>query len=1035
MRLERRTADGGDEDHPLERSRWNASFRTDASGRLLSQNRLKALSDAGRLERDLSMRTPGTGLRSLEAPALSWQSIGPQPIQSKKDTDRNWGNVSGRVDALAIHPTNPSVLLLGSATGGIWKSTDAGSTWRPVSDNAPSLATTSIAFAPSNPSIVFATTGELDKSHAEGTPSTSFGTYLGAGLLKSLDGGETWFRVDADLPSNALFSRVIVDPRTPQTVVVGINYYLNVSGDSTFIGGIYRSTNGGVNFTRVFSHLVIDLAQDPNDPSRLYLTASDTDCSACPPGGVYVSSNSGLAWTEVLGSADEYLDNSRLGVSRTNPTAVYVSLVNDGNAHGTETGIFVSSDAGNNWQKRSVDPTMCAAASNQCGYDHWIVPHPTNPNVVYFGSIDIYKSVDGAQTWQRVTTQYQDGRAEPVHPDQHACLIVPSSPNTIYFGNDGGVYKTTDGGQSFQNLNSTLSLSQFNGIALHPSNPSFAIGGTQDNGNPKFTGSPVWTDMTSGDGCFYRIRWDNPSEILSAHYYAYLQYSSDGGASFTSVTPCGTLMDCDNETYLDPMGFYPPATTAPSAPGTVLLGTNRIWANNTFGRDPAAWVPRSSGKITNSHFTAIAAAGNGSGAVWGGTITGSVFFSSDGGATFASRFNGLPSAIVTSIVPYTADGRSAYITFGGFLGASSHIFYTTNAGQTWTNLSSNLPDIPVLSLAINPADENDLFVGTDIGVFRNPSGSSDWFTFNQGMPIVPIYGLTFSQANGNLYAATYGRGIFRIGLGGSTPCVAGANTLCLNGGRFRVTAFFQSPGASGAATAVALTGDTGYFWFFSAGNVEIVLKVVDGRSFNSRFWVFAGGLTNVGVVITVTDTQSGAIQTYVNPQGVAFQPIQDTNAFAAATAPGGGGSAARSLARPSEVIAAAGRTRLPEVSPAALAAPCVANATTLCLNNGRFSVRTLWTAPGSGSGAGQAVALTGDTGYFWFFSPSNAEIVAKVVTGCGFNSRYWVFAGGLTNVNVVTTVTDTQTGAIRTYVNNQGVPFQPVQDTNAFFCP
>src|SRR6185369_7382087 len=395
------------------------------------------------------------------------------------EADRNWGNVSGRVDALAIHPSNPSVLLLGAATGGIWKSTDAGATWRPVSDNAPSLATSSIAFAPSNPSIVFATTGELDSSRGEGLPSESRGTYLAAGLLKSLDGGESWFRVDADLPANALLSRVIVDPRTPQNVIVGINYYLDIASDSTFIGGIYRSTNGGVTFNRVYTHLVIDLAQDPNDPSRLYMTTSDTDCSACPAGGVYVSSDSGLTWTEVLGSKNEYLDNSRLGVSRTSPATVYVSLVNDANAHGTETGIFVSTDAGNNWQKRAVDPSMCADGDNQCDYDHWIVPHPTNPNIVYFGSIDIYKSLDGARTWQRVTTQYQDGRAEPVHPDQHVCLIVPNNPNTIYFGNDGGVYRTTDGGQSFQNLNSTLSLSKFNGIALHPFNPSIAIGGTQ----------------------------------------------------------------------------------------------------------------------------------------------------------------------------------------------------------------------------------------------------------------------------------------------------------------------------------------------------------------------------------------------------------------------------------------------------------------------------------------------------------------------------------------------------------------------------
>ena len=126
--------------------------------------------------------------------------------------------------------------------------------------------------------------------------------------------------------------------------------------------------------------------------------------------------------------------------------------------------------------------------------------------------------------------------------------------------------------------------------------------------------------------------------------------------------------------------------------------------------------------------------------------------------------------------------------------------------------------------------------------------------------------------------------------GGAGPCVAGPNVLCLNGSRFRVSASFQSPSGSGTATAVPLTGDTGYFWFFSSNNVEVVVKVVDGRAVNNRFWVFAGGLTNVNVVITVTDTQTGATQTYTNPQGIAFQPIQDTSAFAGARIAGGDGS-------------------------------------------------------------------------------------------------------------------------------------------------
>ncbi|HEY6066369.1 MAG TPA: hypothetical protein VIY96_09450, partial [Thermoanaerobaculia bacterium] len=256
-------------------------------------------------------------------------------------------------------------------------------------------------------------------------------------------------------------------------------------------------------------------------------------------------------------------------------------------------------------------------------------------------------------------------------------------------------------------------------------------------------------------------------------------------------------------------------------------------------------------------------------------------------------------------------------------------------------------------------------------------------------------------------------------------CSADATSLCVNGGRFRVQVRWTTPaGQSGAGQAVALTGDTGYFWFFSANNVEMVVKVVDGRAFNSRFWVFAAGLTNVNVVMTVTDTRDpGAVKTYTNPQGVAFQPIQDTNAFVGLEATGGSASPSAVPMQPSAP------------APASLDAPCVADSTTLCLNGGRFQVRTRWTTSAGQSGAGQAVAVTSDTGYFWFFSSNNVEMVVKAVTGCSFNSRYWVFAGGLTDVNVVMTVTDTQTGEVRTYTNPQGTPFQPIQDTSAFLCP
>jgi hypothetical protein len=266
-----------------------------------------------------------------------------------------------------------------------------------------------------------------------------------------------------------------------------------------------------------------------------------------------------------------------------------------------------------------------------------------------------------------------------------------------------------------------------------------------------------------------------------------------------------------------------------------------------------------------------------------------------------------------------------------------------------------------------------------------------------------------------------------------SSCAPGATTLCVNGSRFAVGVTWATPdGNAGAGQAVSLTSDTGYFWFFTPNNVEMVAKVVDGRALNGSFWVFAGGLTNVDALTTVIDTTTGAVRTYRNPQGTPFQPIQDSNAFPAATTPQ---TESRLEDTDDSASENPGLSTL-DLRPSLEAAACSPNATTLCLNNGRFQVQTQWTTPDGRNGPGQAASLTGDTGYFWFFTSNNVEMVVKAVNGCGFNASYWVFAGGLTNVNVVTTVTDTQTGAVRTYTNPQNTAFQPLQDTSAFAtCP
>jgi hypothetical protein len=261
-------------------------------------------------------------------------------------------------------------------------------------------------------------------------------------------------------------------------------------------------------------------------------------------------------------------------------------------------------------------------------------------------------------------------------------------------------------------------------------------------------------------------------------------------------------------------------------------------------------------------------------------------------------------------------------------------------------------------------------------------------------------------------------------------------SLFLNQSRFRVDAAWKTAdGRAGVALATQLTDDTGYFWFFADTNVEVVTKVLDACSLGG-FWVFAAGLTDVEVRLTVTDTRTGRFRTYINPQGKAFAPIQDTGAFTCGAAHLSSAVIAREQRMPQAGPASGAAAVAPAaVAPAAFS-PCGADATTLCLDGGRFKVEATWTAPTGEAGSGQAVALTDDTGYFWFFSETNVEMIVKVLNGCAVNQKFWVFAGGLTNVHVVMKVTDTYGNTSRSYINPQSTAFAPIQDTAAFSgCP
>ena len=271
----------------------------------------------------------------------------------------------------------------------------------------------------------------------------------------------------------------------------------------------------------------------------------------------------------------------------------------------------------------------------------------------------------------------------------------------------------------------------------------------------------------------------------------------------------------------------------------------------------------------------------------------------------------------------------------------------------------------------------------------------------------------------------HGQELWAYPLIGAPACQPSAEVLCLGGGRFRVEATWRDfQGNSGVGQAVALTADTGYFWFFNSANVEVILKVLDGQGVNGHHWAFYGALSNVEYTLTITDTQNGAVRRYVNPPG-RLGSVGDTSAF------GPNGATGSGLSFGPEALMYKPITALSQISAAAVE-PCVASATRLCLNGGRFAVEARWRDFQGNTGTGKAVPLSGgDTGYFWFFNAANVEVVLKVLDGRGVNGKYWVFYGALSSVEYELTVTDTQTGAVKIYKNPSG-RLASVADTGAF---
>jgi photosystem II stability/assembly factor-like uncharacterized protein len=670
-----------------------------------------------------------------QAAAQSWRSIGPKPTTSAFMS--NWNLTSGRINAVAVSPANSQIVLVGSATGGIWRSTDGGTNFVPVSDTQVDIAVGSIVFAQSDPNIVYAGMG--DKASG----------YLGSGVLKSTDAGQTWMRVsNTTLPSPGLISQVQVDPTNPNRVYVA--QYALRSGNSLFSSGFFYSTDGGVNWTRPIGGLARDLVRHPTEPMTLFLAMGRVDSGQpITTGGILKSIDGGVTWTRIYTTPTATASNIKVAVAPSNPQIIYVwTGVTGGNPR-----LEVTTNGGGMW-------TNLGSATidiGQFSYNCYVFVHPTDPNTVYVGTRDVWQSTNGGTSFTNITKNFSvSGAYNPFqstsHPDQHHFYISPTNPNEIYIANDGGIWKSTNGGTSFQTLNSTLGLTMFVSLALHPTDATRSYGGTQDNGSQRRTTGTGWIEFSSGDGGQCVIDPIDPTIVYSTYINTSITRWANNGTS--GATQIGGTAVFNN----DRVAFYPPFD-GNGVNMNIYFGTYRLYISTNRG---VSWTPP--GGTTDLTFgtgvlSAIGVAKSDTNVIYTGASDGRVMVSTNGGANWNQITTGLPNRFITSIIVNPTNSNIAYLTVSGY--DTGHVFRTTNGGTTWADISNNLPNIPVNTLLISPTNANTLYVGTDIGVYRSENDGATWAGLNDGLPPTIVTELV-AQQSGLIQASTYGRGAYEL---------------------------------------------------------------------------------------------------------------------------------------------------------------------------------------------------------------------------------------------------------------------------------
>ncbi len=734
----------GDVDRILERSEYFLSKRRLPDGTVGSTLRLQA---ANELRAKLAqMKAEGT------LSDATWTSIGPRPTLSGSSI------VAGRVVSLAIDPRDSSVVYAGSATGGVWKTTDAGANWTQLTDDQPALASGSIALDPQNPDIVYVGTGEL---------SFSGDSYHGAGILKSEDAGATWRNIPGPFAEvievrrgTAAIGSLAVHPLQTNIILAGA-YFRGL--DNQPRSGVYRSVDAGETWTPMPvlpGAAGIDVVFDATGTVAY---ASLGYYNGAPANGAYASFDAGETWTSINGTLPAQLPNGT-GVGRlalaldpndSSAQTLYAAAAPP-NTSGALLGVYKTVDGGQSWDRVS-NQSLCGG---QCWYDLAIRVHPSNPNVVMAGGAvpPLFISMNGGLTFTSASSR----GGESIHVDLHV-IAFSAADARLYAASDGGIWRNEDildPSSPHVDLNATLAITQlYPGHSIHPTDPTIGFAGAQDNQTQKYTGNLLWQAVTCGDGGQTAVDYQSPNIVYATCQNIDIRKSTlSGGAGSFFVARAGI-------NAADRVQFIPPLTIDPIDPQRLYFGTYRLYRTsngaslwNSISDDLSGGGPRDA-------ITAITVAPSNPDVVYTGASTGRVsvsFNALSDPPTFDDISEGLPLRPITALAVDGTDPSTAYVTLAGYSGIDDqqgHVFQ--RSAGTWIDLSGDLPNIPTNDVLIDSA-RGGLYVATDIGVY-SLQAPGQWLPLGAGLPIVPVVGMKL-HSTGILRVGTHGRSAWDLNL-------------------------------------------------------------------------------------------------------------------------------------------------------------------------------------------------------------------------------------------------------------------------------